>query len=31
MFTRFNPVQILGFVDFVAVIGLVAFAYMVLS
>ena len=31
MFARFNPVQILGLVDFIAVVSLVAFGYMVLS
>ncbi len=31
MFTKLNPIQVLGIFDFVAVIGLVAFAYAVLA
>jgi len=31
MFSKLNPIQLLGIFDFVAVIGLVAFAYAVLS
>ncbi len=31
MFTKLNPVQVLGIVDFIAVVSLVAFAYIVLS
>ncbi len=31
MFAKLNPVQVLGIVDFIAVVSLVAFAYIVLS
>ncbi len=31
MFTRLNPMQILGLIDFVAVIALAAFAYQLIA